>query len=62
MLCAYLFCVVLANFFSFQNGTTEDVTSEEEEEEEIVPKRKPMKPVKEMMKGKKPMKAMKRKH
>lgn len=35
MLCAYLFCVVLANFFSFQNGTTEDVTSEEEEEEEM---------------------------
>ena len=33
MLCAYLFGVVLAKFFSFQNGTTEEVTSEEEEEE-----------------------------
>lgn len=35
MLCAYLFGVVLAKFFSFQNGTTEEVTSEEEEEEEM---------------------------
>ena len=30
-----LFCVALADSFPFQNGTTEEVTSEEEEDEEM---------------------------